>query len=66
MSFLLHIGTYFLNLVEDMCDFISDAYFHVISFHNQMLDMSVSEFTVTVQCDFVTFYVMFFKDLLFS
>jgi hypothetical protein len=42
-----------------MCDFISEAYFNVMSFHSQMLELSVSEFTVTVQCDFITFYVMF-------
>lgn len=61
MSFLLHTGIYFLNLVEGMCDFISNAYFNVISFHSQMLGMSVSEFTVTDsdKCDFITFYVMF-------
>jgi len=42
-----------------MCDFISDAYFSVISCHSQMVDMSVSEFTVTVQCDFITFYIIY-------
>jgi len=59
MSSLPHKGIYFLNLVEVMCDFMSDAYFSVISFHGQMLDMSVSEFTVTLQCGFITFCVMF-------
>jgi len=59
MSFLLHTGIYFLNLFAVVCDFISDAYFSVISFHVQMLDVSVSEFVVAVQCDFITFCVMF-------
>jgi len=61
MSFVLHRGINFLNLVEVMCDSVSDAYFNVISCHGQMVDMSVSEFTVTVQCDFITFYVMFLE-----